>query len=158
GVDLMLQQANAAAQERASQQYSLFGFGQQEMQAAFTLPPVEGWGPVEKLRHEFEALGFFMSAHPLQIYGRSLERMGVRSSTSLASQKDGAIVKVAGVLLVKQERTSKVGQKFAFIQVSDLDGIFEVAVFSEVFSRTRDLLIPGHPLLMTVIARFDEER
>jgi DNA polymerase-3 subunit alpha len=66
-------------------------------------------------------------------------------------------VKLAGIVLVKQERTSKAGQKFAFVQLSDGQGVFEVAVFSEVFSRSRELLEPGKPLLINVTLKQESE-
>lgn len=156
-IDTILRQANLAAQERQSQQASLFGFSAKENITALSLPKALPWGALEQLQKEFDALGFFLSAHPLDIYGDSLARLGISSSQGLAENADGSTLKVAGVLLVKQERTSKTGQKFAFIQVSDSYGVFEVAVFSEVFTRLRDQLIPGVALLITATIRFDGE-
>jgi DNA polymerase-3 subunit alpha len=109
------------------------------------------------LRNEFEALGFFLSAHPLDIYGASLTRLGVTASGGLKDMHDGANVKLAGIVLVKQERTSKAGQKFAFVQLSDAQGVFEVAVFSETFSRSRDFLEPGKPLLISATLKQESE-
>jgi DNA polymerase-3 subunit alpha len=156
-IEGILKQAALAAEEKQSQQHSLLGFAAAEGHVTLTLPKVNDWGSLEKLSHEFDALGFFLSAHPLDIYGSSLARLGVTSSHILKEMSDGATVKLAGIVLVKQERTSKAGQKFAFVQLSDGQGVFEVAVFSETFSRSRDLLEPGKPLLISAILKQESE-
>jgi len=156
-IEGILKQAGLAAQEKQSQQHSLFGFAAAEGHVTLALPKVGDWGSLEKLQHEFDALGFFLSAHPLDIYGASLSRLGVTTSDHLMGLSDGAAVKLAGIVLVKQERTSKAGQKFAFVQLSDGQGVFEVAVFSEVFSRSRELLEPGKALLINVTLKQELE-
>ena len=156
-IESILKQANLAAQEKQSQQYSLFGFATEGGHTTIALPQVREWGALEKLQKEFDALGFFLSAHPLDIYGKGLSRLGVAASSSLKDKTDGAAVKLAGIVLVKQERTSKAGQKFAFVQMSDSQGVFEVAVFSEVFAISRTLLEPGNPLLVSALVRQEAE-
>ncbi len=150
----ILKTAQLCQNEKTSQQASLFGTVEN------TIIPINirksmDFDPLEKLQKEFEALGFFMSAHPLDVYGDSLARLGIIKSVDLSNQSDGNTVKLAGVVTVKQERTSKTGQKFAFIQLSDASGVYEIAVFSEVFSRSRDFLNPGTAIHITGIIRFD---
>jgi DNA polymerase-3 subunit alpha len=157
GIEAILKQAGLAAQEKKSQQHSLFGFTAVGGNMALSLPRVSDWGSLEKLKYEFEALGFFLSAHPLDVYGESLTRLGVTSSERLREMGDGACPKLAGIVLVKQERMSKAGQKFAFVQLSDGFGVFEVAVFSETFSRCRDILEPGNPLLISATLKQEPE-
>jgi len=156
-IEAILKQAGLAAQEKQSQQQNLFGFAAMEGNVELPLPKVADWGALEKLQHEFEALGFFLSAHPLDIYGGSLARLGIITSDRLGEVSDGANIKLAGIVLVKQERTSKAGQKFAFVQLSDGQGVFEIAVFSETFTRSRDLLEPGKPLLVSATVRQEPE-
>jgi DNA polymerase-3 subunit alpha len=152
--DEILKTAQLCQQEKTSQQASLFGSTSNTL-ISVNIRPCLDFDPLEKLQKEFEALGFFMSAHPLDIYGDSLARLGIIRSTELINQSEGATIKMAGVIIVKQERTSKTGQKFAFLQLSDAHGVYEVAVFSEVFSRTRDFLNPGAPIHVSGIIRFD---
>jgi DNA polymerase III subunit alpha len=156
-IEHILRFANNAAEERQSQQRSLFSSASDPHTQMLNLPKTKDWGALERLQKEFDALGFYLSAHPLSVYGTSLNKMGLISSAGLREQTDGSTVKLAGVALVKQERTSKTGQKFAFVQCSDAYGVFEVAVFSEVFSRSRDHLVPGTALLITATIRFDGE-
>jgi DNA polymerase-3 subunit alpha len=66
---------------------------------------------------------------------------------------------MAGVLLKKQERVSqKSGNKFAFLQLSDSTGVYEVMLFSELLAQTRSILEPGAMLLLTVEAELREEQ
>lgn len=154
-IEQILKQATLASTERTSQQSSLFGRIANTQPVTLSLAKTSDWGTLERLQREFDALGFFLSSHPLTIYGNSLNRLGVSSSTALVDQSHGSTLKVAGIVLVKQERTTKNGQKFAFVRLSDAYGVFEVAVFSEVFSKVREHLNPGTPLLAVVTIRHE---
>ena len=101
---------------------------------------------LERLQQEFEALGFHLSAHPLDGYRTSLAKLGVVLSDQLPAF-GGQRVKLAGVVLGKQERSTP-RSRFAFVQLSDPGGIFEVTVFAELLSRSRACLEAGDPLLI----------
>lgn len=150
----ILKTAQLCQHEKTSKQASLFGAVENTV-IPVNIRKAMDFDPLEKLQKEFEALGFFMSAHPLNVYGDSLARLGIVKSADLPNQSDGSSIKLAGVIIVKQERTSKTGQKFAFIQLSDSTGVYEIAVFSEVFSRSRDILNPGTAIHVSGIIRFD---
>ncbi|MGH7123187.1 MAG: OB-fold nucleic acid binding domain-containing protein, partial [Stellaceae bacterium] len=97
---------------------------------------------------------------PLDAYGKSLERVGVVPSADLPARlaMGGAPrFKLAGIVVAKKERTSARGNRFAFLQMSDASGFFEVTVFSEVLAQARSLLEAGQPLLVTADARAEEE-
>jgi len=157
GIEAILKQAALVAEEHKSQQYSLFGLGVMDHHIGLTLPKVDDWGSLEKLQYEFEALGFFLSAHPLEVYGASLSRLGVTPHAHVKNMSDGATVKLAGIVLAKRERLSKAGQKFAFVQMSNAEGVFEIAVFSEAYAQGRNLIEPGATLLIHAIVRHAPE-
>ncbi len=126
------------------------------------LPRVESWDQLEKLRHEFDAIGFYLSAHPLDSKSAQLERMNILSiaevETQIENRPVAAMVNMAGVLLKKQIKVSqKSGNKFAFLQFSDSSGIFEVVVFSEMLAKAKDILIEGETLLLKAMAEPQEE-
>ena len=77
-----------------------------------------------------------------------------RSGCGMAAQPR---VKLAGIVIGKQERTSAKGNRFAFVQMSDQSGVFEVTLFSEVLATSRDLLASGKPLLITADARLEDD-
>jgi DNA polymerase-3 subunit alpha len=65
---------------------------------------------------------------------------------------------MAGVLLKKQEKMSQKGNKYAFLQLSDPTGIFEVTLFSEMLASAREHLEPGTALLIGVEAEQREDQ
>jgi DNA polymerase III subunit alpha len=75
--EVFLRQASLAAEERESRQESLFAGIDPSFVPRPSLPPVADWPPVERLQHEFVAIGFYLSSHPLDPYGKSLERAGI---------------------------------------------------------------------------------
>lgn len=158
GVDFLLSQNHLRRQEKANKQTLLFG-GSQQAPITITLPNVRAWGLLESLQKEFEALGFFQSAHPLDIYKDSLAILKLTNSADLAAKatESLAAVNVAGIILFKQERTSKNGQKFAFVGLSDTTGVYEIALFSEIYQQTRDLLTPGTAVYVAAGLRAEGE-
>jgi DNA polymerase-3 subunit alpha len=156
----LLRQASLAAEERESRQESLFGKLDPSFAPRPALPVVADWPPVEKLQYEFSAIGFYLSSHPLDPYGKSLERVGVIRFADLPAglaASDVARFKLAGIVVGKKERTSARGNRFAFVQMSDPSGLFEVTLFSEMLSEVRGLLDSGQPLVVTVDVRSGEE-
>ena len=125
------------------------------------LSNVEDWPSLEKLRHEFSAVGFYLTSHPLDAYGSSLEQVGVLPASELLTlAKDGRenqIYRLAGIVITKQERAAKSGQRYAFVQLSDSTGIFEITVFSELLTQYREMLEPGTALLITVSAQLSND-
>lgn len=151
-VELFTRLSAEANQDRASGQTSLFGGGD-KADSKIVMKEVKPWDELQKLQNEFGALGFFLSAHPLDSYKPLLARLGVVSASALSSVAAGTGStrrKVAGIMITKQERTAKSGNRFAFVQLSDTSGMFEAMMFSEVLSASREVLVAGTPLLLTV--------
>ena len=158
GVDVLLRTANAAEKERDNPQESLFGGDSGAVMVQHEkLPEIDDWPAIERLSQEFDAIGFYLSAHPLDAYGGALERIGVIRFDALTAASAGSKPKLAGIFSSKQERTSAKGNRFAFLQFSGIGGAFEVVVFSETLSAARDLLVPGKPLLLVCEARADSD-
>jgi DNA polymerase-3 subunit alpha len=156
-IETMIRLAAAAAERRASGQVSLFG----DEPAGPVLPPpvaaMKDWPVSERLQREFEAIGFYLSAHPLDAYAQVLERLGVVPSARLPLHVlgGGSRVRLAGTVTRKQERTSARGNRFAFVQLSDTSGTFEVTVFSELLAAAREALDAEAPLLIVADARVE---
>ena len=125
--ELLLRQAGAAANDRESRQVSLFG-GELAEPERLSLPIVPDWPGMEKLRHEFDAIGFYLSAHPLDSYGATLKRLDVVRFADLPCHgcrgRPSVRAKLAGIVIGKQERTSARGSRFAFVQMSDASGMY----------------------------------
>jgi DNA polymerase-3 subunit alpha len=158
--DLLLRYASVAASERESQQVSLFGGTGSVGDPRPNLPVVPDWPSMERLQNEFDAIGFYLSSHPLDAYGKSLDRIGVVRFIDLASRLaagGSTRHKLAGIVVGKKERTSARGNRFAFVQMSDMSGLYELTLFSEVLGQARQLLDAGQPLLVTVDCRMEED-
>ena len=159
-VETLVRHANVASSERESAQHSLFGATPETSSPVLSLPETEDWAMMERLRHEFEAIGFYLSAHPLGTYDRALARLGViRYADLVASppRREAGPIKLAGTVIGKRERTSARGNRYAFVQLSDMSGVYEVTVFSEVLAAAGGLLDAGAPLLITAEARIEED-
>jgi len=160
GIETILREAASSASERETGQESLFG-GMAAGAPTLVIPNRLDWPPMEKLQNEFEAIGFFLSAHPLDAFAKSMKRIGVLTIAELPKHLAGggkSRVKLAGLLNAKQERISSRGSKYAFLTMSDATGLFEVMIFSEVLAVTREMLQPNMPLLITVEARLEEDQ
>jgi len=158
--ELLLRQASLAAEERESRQESLFAVIDPSFAQRPSLPLVADWPPVERLQHEFAAIGFYLSSHPLDPYGKSLERAGIIRWADLAAGLAASPTtrfKIAGIVIGRKERTSGRGNRFAFVQMSDPSGTFEITLFSEILREARALLDSGQPLVVTVDVRSEEE-
>ncbi len=155
--ETIVRHAAAAASERASAQVNLFGGEAEDSGPGLVLPAVEDWPGMDRLRHEFEAMGFYLSAHPLDDYEAGLKRLRVVRAVDLPSvlAREKGRQKAAGIVTGKQERTSRQGNRFAFVQISDASGVFEVMLFSDLLSKSHDLLESGEPLLVTLEGRGD---
>jgi DNA polymerase-3 subunit alpha len=114
---------------------------------------------MERLQHEFEAVGFFLSGHPLDAYAVVLGKLGVVSYSELEARADrGAVAgRLAGVVVNARERRSQKGNKFAFAMFSEPTGQFEVVIFSETLAQSRNLLEPGTAVLINVEGERDGE-
>ena len=157
-VETVLRHASAAQAERESSQNNLFGGGDVDVAVRLKMPEVEDWTQDERLRREFEALGFYLSAHPLQSHAALCRKLDVVQWSDIAAGgvADGR-VKLAGIVIGRRLTTSARGSRMAFVRMSDASGSYELTLFSEVLATARELLDEGKPLLATVdIQRRDD--
>ncbi|WP_075289149.1 DNA polymerase III subunit alpha [Pararhizobium arenae] len=157
GLDRILGLAQRAQENKVSGQSDMFGAGAATGPEKLGLPAYAPWLASEKLHREFQVLGFYLSAHPLDTYGELLTKMRVQTFGDFSgSVKKGATAgRLAGTVTSKQERKTRTGNKMGIIAFSDSSGQFEAVLFSEALNQYRDLLEPGKSLVMTVQA---EER
>jgi DNA polymerase-3 subunit alpha len=123
------------------------------------LPQVEPWLPADRLRREYDAIGFFLSGHPLDDYAVALKRLRVQSWAEFSrAVKTGATAgKVAATVVSRMERRTKTGNKMGIIGLSDPTGHFEAVLFSEGLAQFRDVLEPGTAVLMQLGAELQGE-
>ncbi len=157
GAETVLRRAQASTEEKGSAQIGLFGApGRRE---ELRLPDVADWMPMDRLGFEAEAIGFHLTAHPLDSYAQVLRRLGVISSTQMETkaQAGAARVKLAGSVIASKERITRTGSRMAWIRLSDSGGSYEVTVFSEVLARSREALAIGNSVLVSADIRMEGE-
>jgi DNA polymerase III subunit alpha len=156
--DLVLGMAARAAEDRDSAQTSLFGGAAPDVHAP-RLPDVEPWDTLERLAREMEAVGFYLSGHPLDDVQTSLRRAGVTGFADLLSggTRGASSAKLAGTLIRCQDKKSRNDSRFAIAELSDPTGSFEVWIFSELLSASREMLEAGEALVVHVTADWNGE-
>ena len=144
-VEQMLAFANRQAANAAQGTDDLFGGGGAAARPQIDIRALKAWTPMERLQHEFEAVGFFLSGHPLDAYASVLAKLGILPYAELEARADRGVVagRLAGIVVSARERRSQKGNKFAFALFSEPTGQFEAVIFSETLAASRHLLEVG---------------
>ncbi len=126
---------------------------------AFAAIKATPWAGAEKLRREFESVGFFLSGHPLESYSGVLQRLRVERWADFArAVKQGAsAARLAATVLDRAERRTKSGAKMGIVSLSDQSGQYEAILFQEGLNQFRDLLEKGAAVLVTLQASAEGE-
>ena len=156
GLEQAIAHAGAVAAARESTQEGLFGSNGDDVPEP-RIATLEEWPLGERLGHEFDVLGVYLSAHPLDGYAAALAERGVVAAAQVLEAPgrfDGATAELAGVIVARKEKRTE-RSRFAFLQVSDISAQFEVMLFADVLERSRDLLEIGTAVLITADIRAD---
>ncbi len=152
----ILAAAHRREEEQLAGQSVLFGG---ESASAVPLPKVEPWPLNERLRREFDCVGFFLSGHPLDAYAAILARLRVQPwAEFVRAVKQGASAgRLAATVLDRTERRTKSGSKMGIVQLSDPSGQYEAILFQEGLNQYRDLLEKGASVLVGLQAAIEGE-
>jgi len=158
-VDALVAYSAATHDDRNSSQRGLFGDAGEELPAP-RMTEREDWLPSELLGQEHQAVGFYLSGHPLDDYLGPLKRKNVLMLAEVTKKAVGqrVAVKMAGSVAARQERKSARGNRFAFVQLSDPTGLYEVTVFADTLEQHRDLLEPGCNVVLAVEANMEGDQ
>ncbi len=156
-VDRALERSRSASRERESGQESLFGRFEQARPegsssgALSDYPKAESWDRMEQLKREKEALGCYVSGHPLARYGSKFSRLGLTPTTRISAEQPWAVVSVAGMVEGYQERLFKGGSggRAAFFELEDLVGRVKAKLRGDRIETYAHLLTGGEPVVVT---------
>jgi len=129
---------------RNANQVSMFGEGD-EAQA----PAAAEWDESELLKNEKEALGFYITGHPLTRYDTILSRLRAKKTTDLEQAADKAEVLIGGILrAVRKKNVKSSGELMAYLTLEDDEGSIEVIVFSSLYKMVYQLLVKDAVVLV----------
>ena len=158
-LEALVSYSAAIHEQRNSAQVSLFGQAGDDLPEP-RLAQAEDWPANERLAEEHKAIGFYLSGHPLDDYVSPLKRKGVMTlaDVTAAAERGPLVAKIAGSVAGKQERKSARGNRFAFVQLSDPTGLYEVTIFSDTLEATRDELEIGANVVLSVEATVESDQ
>lgn len=149
-------QANGGAN---AAQLGLFGAGNgQHNDGRPMLPAIEEWADVDKLRHERETLGFFITGHPLDKYAGRLFGVVSLTTDSLKNRAHQEKVKLAGVIHSLKLKNNKKGDRYATFTFEDKDGVVEVIVWPEAYRKHEAAIHADQPVCLSGALDVDEDR
>jgi DNA polymerase III subunit alpha len=161
-IEQVLSFAGRLAADRATGQNDLFGSGGAMPMAAakLNMRDTTTWDLMETLSHELDAIGFYLSGHPLDDYADALTKLNVIRWSELEAKlvnQVSADARIAATVTYVQERRSKSGNRFAFGGFSDPTGQFEAVIFSDTLAAAEAFLEPGKAVLLHLEAEVDGE-
>jgi DNA polymerase-3 subunit alpha len=156
-VDAILSSAQRTHEAASLGQNELFGGP--AAPERLVIPATQAWLPAERLQKEYDAVGFFLTGHPLDDYAPLLKGLRLQSWGDFCkSVKAGATAgRVAATVVSRVERRTKTGNRMGIIGLSDPTGHYEAVIFAEGLQQFRDLLEPGAALLLFLSAEAQGE-
>jgi DNA polymerase-3 subunit alpha len=144
--------------EKNDPQMGLFDVGESRPSInAPGLPEIGEWDEKQYLAFEKEALGFYLSGHPLNRYAELLDRFTNANAISIKELKDGDSVRIGGIVQSSKTIKTKKGDLMAFVTIEDMHGAVEATVFARVFADARDYLVEDQPVLIQGQIQKDEQ-
>ena len=125
-------------------------FGETESQMDELTSNIEDWTFEERLSKEFEAVGFFISDHPLNQFKEIFDDYKIIDYQSFNSNDEIKENNIAATLLKVHERKTAKGNSYAVLKLTDLSGVFELFIFSDILELNRDTLKEGASLILTL--------
>lgn len=114
-----------------------------------TLPAIPPWSRRELLANEKEALGFYVSGHPLEDYAESISALTKFDSGNIAEASHGDQVSIGGLVIDLVVKTTRKGDRFALFRLEDQFGSVKIVCWPEAFGRYREAIRDDQVLLAT---------
>ena len=132
-------------------------FGENENQEDEIVHDIDDWKFEERLSKEFEAVGFFISDHPLNQYKEIFDDYNIIDYQNFNNNDDLKETNIAATLLKIQERKTAKGNAYAVLKLTDLTSVFELFIFSDILELNRETLIEGSSIILTLVKSISNE-
>lgn len=139
-IETALAQGQRASEDRMRGQSALFGVVEGEESSLDQLPNVSAWSPAEVAMREKAAIGFYLSAHPLDDYKSMLAAARLKNLADYGDVVAGQSIKLAGMISMCQIRVSKRGNRFCTFRLEDRSGGIKGFVSGNVLPDLTDFL------------------
>jgi DNA polymerase-3 subunit alpha len=135
-------------------------FSEEEISKNDIINNIEDWNFEERLSKEFEAVGFFISDHPLNQFTEIFDDYKIKDYSDFNLNDEIKNTNIAATLLKVQERKTAKGNSYAVLKLTDLVSVFEIFIFSDILELNREILIEGNSLILTLVKSIsnDENR
>tara|TARA_B100001175_G_scaffold259226_1_gene227905 strand:- start:83 stop:3499 length:3417 start_codon:yes stop_codon:yes gene_type:complete len=132
-------------------------FGESKSQENEIILKIDDWKFEERLSKEFEAVGFFISDHPLNQYKEVFDDYNIIDYQNFNNNDDLKDSNIAATLLKIQERKTAKGNNYAVLKLTDLNSVFELFIFSDILEINRETLKEGKSLILTLVKSISNE-
>ncbi len=140
-IELALQHGQRMAEDKVRGQSGLFGVAETGgLTSNEPLPNVEIWSQTEISKREKSAIGFYLSAHPLDSYTQLLTSLKISNFADYGELKAGDTVTMAGIISTLQVRSSKKGNRFCIFRLEDRSGGIKAIAWGDAFAKFTALL------------------
>ena len=136
-------------QRNDSPQIGLFDTSKQTVTINPNRPKIPEWPKNIKLTKEREAMGHYLSGHPLERFGKELQLLGARRIDQIANSPDKAQVSLAGVITFLKLKNTKKGDRYASFVLEDTMGTLEALVWPETYRKNIDVLNSQDPVAVS---------
>ncbi|MGI8733138.1 MAG: DNA polymerase III subunit alpha [Pyrinomonadaceae bacterium] len=148
-IDPALARAQRAKRERLQGQNGLFGATVDDSGCEETPPPATAWTATELLAAEKNALGFYITGHPLESYVDLLQSLKSAKSIELQNLRSGSRISIGGIINDLQSRTTKKGDRFALLRLEDETGGTKCVLWPETYRKHSLLVQNEFPVLIS---------
>ena len=132
-------------------------FGENEDEESNIIEKIDDWNFEERLSKEFEAVGFFISNHPLNQFKEIFDDYKIIDYLDFNHNDEYKEANVAATLLKVQERKTAKGNSYAVLKLTDLNSVFELFIFSDMLELNREILKEGNSLIITLNKSFSND-
>lgn len=151
-IEYMIRWGNMYQASKDNVQASLFGDSLQDEIVIPRAPACAPWTTLEKLKHEMEVAGIYLSAHPLDDYRYEIGHAATITIDQLEAQKednrDGYRHRLCGIITEVQHKITQRGEGFCIFRLQDYYGSLEIRLFKEKYLQFKPLLNDGQAVMI----------
>jgi DNA polymerase-3 subunit alpha len=161
-LDDAMKGGQAHQRDQSSNQIDIFGMlgtpAKGSKRPGDVYAPVSEWSAQEALAFEKEALGFYITGHPLDKFDRVLKKIASGTIAALKEKAQSGEVKIGGVVSALRLRNTKKGDRYGSFNLEDKTGFIEVIAWPDTYKKCFALLGADDPIYVKGRLEVGEDR